>query len=91
MTTFDYYSISPRFGLLLFVLSCSALINHIIYLDGVMGANSFKCIFAIWSLIGMISIDIVKNGIRQWRRQAHPPLIGQRFIRFRKRSLKFPK
>ena len=69
MTTYDYYSISLRIGILIVVLSCVAIANMVLSLSDVMDANLFKCVVASWSLFGLVGSDISKNGIRQWRRQ----------------------
>lgn len=69
MTTYDYYSISLRMGILILVLSCAAITNMIVHLSGVMEVNTFKCVVALWCFVGCIGIDISKNGIRQWRRK----------------------
>ena len=68
MTTYDYYSIPLRIGILMVVLSCSAIANMILHLSDVMDINAFKCIIAMWALVGVFGIDITKNGIRQRRR-----------------------
>lgn len=69
MTTYDYYSIPLRMGVLILVLSCAAIANVTMNLSDVMAANTFKCVLAMWTLLGLVGIDISKNGIRQWRRQ----------------------
>ena len=68
MTTYDYYSIPLRMGILILVLSCVAIANMALSLSDVMDANAFKCVIALWTFVGLIGMDISKNGIRQWRR-----------------------
>ena len=56
-------------GLLILVLACAAIANMAVSLGDAMDANAFKCVIAMWALLGCVGIDISKNGIRQWRRQ----------------------
>ena len=70
MTTYDYYSIPLRMGILIFVLSCAAMGNMVLSLADVLNGSAFKCLIALWTLVGFVGLDISKNGIRQWRRQA---------------------
>ena len=69
MTTYDYYSIPLRMGLLILVLSCAAMGNMVLSFVDWMDGSSFKCIFAFWVLLGCVGLDISKNGVRQWRRE----------------------
>ncbi|HAV13962.1 MAG TPA: hypothetical protein DCX06_10810 [Opitutae bacterium] len=69
MTTYDYRSIPFRLGLLLILLSCLALINLWIHLQGAMSVNVFKAIIAIWILVGGVGIDVVRNHLKRLRNQ----------------------
>lgn len=67
MTTYEYYSIPFRTGLLILILACLAIANLIFYLQDVMSANYFKFFVAAWALVGCIATDISKNAYLQWR------------------------
>jgi hypothetical protein len=69
MTTYDYYSIPLRMGLLILVLACVAIANMALSLGDVMDSNTFKCVIAMWTLLGCVGMDISKNGFRHWKRQ----------------------
>jgi len=69
MTTYDYYSIPFRMGILISMLSCVAIGNVLLHLADVLNGAPFKCLIALWVLVGFVGLDIAKNGIRQWRRQ----------------------
>ena len=69
MTIYEYYSIPFRMGILILVLSCAAIGNMALSLGDAMDGTTFKCVFAMWTLVGFVGLDISKNGFRQWRRQ----------------------
>jgi hypothetical protein len=69
MTTYDYYSIPLRVGILILVLSCAAIGNMALSLADVMNGTAFKCVIALWTLVGFVGLDISKNGFCQLRRQ----------------------
>lgn len=56
-------------GLLILVLACAAIANMALSLGDVMDANAFKCVIAMWALLGCVGMDISKNGFRQWKHQ----------------------
>ncbi|MFQ3225838.1 MAG: hypothetical protein ACI8Z5_002104 [Lentimonas sp.] len=69
MTTYDYNSIPGRLGILIVVLSVLAIGNMALSLVDVMDGTAFKCVIALWTLVGFFGLDIAKNGYLQWRRQ----------------------
>ena len=67
MTTYDYYSIPFRIGILVMLLSCLAIGNLVMYLQDAMSSSAFKCLIALWALLGLVAVDIAKNAIRRQR------------------------